>query len=255
MLLQIDLDKPEEIAKGFWILQALATSAHAAQQAKLNPQAAAQPEPAAKAEPIPTPAQTEAAVMADKAVAKISAEAEAEATASKARRGRPPAPEKAAKPPKAPKPMTAKQAAAIPVGVALRGVPAHDLAAALGDDPEPEPEVEEAAVAEENELDDLVFVDDENAEAEAAAVDPVPEQPAEKSGSLDDLFAAPKKNYDAMSLEQLVAEWREEGAKRGIHWLRALIEQKSLKSPNDLTREMIIEAMKNPDVYAPPVAA
>ena len=256
MELRIDISSPREIAQGLMILQSLAMAHQAHQASVLNPVPKA---PAPEQGPPTAPVVT----------------AHAEAAPVPAANADAPIKRKPGRPKKNEQPVvnaaTPKQAAAQPVGVALKGVPARDLAAALGD-PSPAPVAARPAVAGDDDLAGLLA--QQKAASEPDAADDYPAPAAESVPDADDnteimindddLFAPaasdpepipepkPVDPFAELTLAQLEQMWRAEGSKRGIHWMRALIEKHGIRSPKDLTREMIVEVLKNPEAYMPP---
>lgn len=317
MELHIDISKPSEIAQGLILLQALGAAHHASQQAQLDnglnaaPKAAAPSAPKATPVPFAAPAETvpvssetvEVAQDSDpELVAAVTHEANAAATdaagdAPAKRRGRPTNAEKLAKAEaaeaakaaaKAAKGGSAKDAAGQPVGAALKGIPARDLAAAFGqttaavetavgtapaaaaaaavlDDPdiaglfgltpeEPEPVVEEEIAPEPEPVVEEEPIPEPEPQVEAAAA--VEDQTFSFETPVP--VAAPepvKSKFAGVGIDQLQQMWREEGNTRGIHWMRAMVEKYRIKTTADLTREIMIEVLDNPEVFMPPVVA
>lgn len=233
------------------------------------------------------------------AEAEIDPEPETVATADdpppRRKPGRPSKAEKAAreaaKAAPAPKPATARQAAQQPVGAALKGISARDLAAALDEapaapaaTPEPAPPVRTLTTGS-PELDadiaTLFKVDASPApaapEPEPVAViepepapepEPEPEAEPEPAVSFSDaeLFGvepaavpepapAPSDGFDAMTRDQLDQLWRAEGTKRTIHWLRACIDTHNVRGVGSMTKELLISILRNPEIYMPPKVA
>jgi hypothetical protein len=275
MELKINISSIQDIVQGSIILNSLIMSHKAQQEAALPGSTAA-------------PAATKAAAPASNAGAdtvvplRPAAEPKASAAAPAVEKRGPGRPKKA---------LTAKQAAAAashqPVGAVLAGVPAHDLASALdaggaavqqnnaGVRVHSAPEVSEAERAE-------VARGLNGGAPTKSTGNPIADDPdlagsftsgngaaAEKGAfTFDDadIFGAPPEPppavaeaqpspYDGKSTAELDALWRLEGQKRGVHWLRAMIQANNIKGASDLTREMIIEALDYPERYMPPTVA
>lgn len=174
------------------------------------------------------------------------------------------------------KPAAVREAMAQPVGAALKGVPAHDLAAALNGSGAPHEEAAKpngtggavATVAGDADLAELMQTPKAAAVVAPETSPPVddPDDAAETGISIDDLLpkAAPAEPaepapvisiYHGMNLSQLDVAWRAEGNKRGVHWLRAAIERHGIRSGKDLTKDILVQIMEHPDEYNPPALA
>lgn len=334
MELTINLGDAQDVANGLTLLNAVAVAIHTQQQAQLaagkTPESGAS-EPVAQesgiappaaftappqaARPAPPPAPSPAPAVVPKPVPPSPAPAQApvpvDATATTPkRRGRPPGTGK--------KNLenNAKAASLQPVGVALAGVAAHDLAAALDSNSlpvihdDPEPEADTAAddlndAIDDDELTRLLTEDRDEAiteipdeapadagpepgmieaceapatvEAEAetepepeADPQPEPETAATESNfsedELSEIFGltpaaptpppappAPVDQYEEMPLKELYAAWRAKGKELGMHYLRAVVQHYKLRSLDDVTRESMIDSLRHPEKFMPPI--